>query len=550
MAYLKGMFTHTIKTLLLYLFFIIARNYSYGQLVKIAPEYDAGIVPNPFSGLSSWYERSHAIANGYYPTTYDECVRYMWYALEPSKDVFNFSVIENDIHQAVTSGRKLGFRIMCINKYETPMGVPSYFLSEGLGDFQDGVFVPYWDNDAFLVRVEKLMQKLGEIYNGDPRISYVDIGIYGNWGEWHMSGISGGRTASLASRKRIADAIINNFSKTRLLALPDMDYVDKINGSNSAWNYIMGKSNKIGVRLDNLGHPWFDMLQSPTFKYINTTMINRWKTAPIVCEFIGGGCGSTDMNLAKTQVINKHVAMVCDNTSGIECNYSSITSVMSSAGYRFSLDSIIYPSHVLPNSNFTFSTTWTNSGVTPAYEKWSVVVELRKNGATHWVDTLSLDLMSFLPQNKKNQVDTFFIPDSISMGKYEVYLGIVEESGIRPAMKLANKNILRDSKGFYLIGNIEVSNQIPTIENEKCDAGLSDISIYPNPTMHESKIYFSNCEISEIMIYSSLGNLVKSINVDTDNNHYVRFGADLIPGIYFIKIFKKGISRSLPWEKL
>lgn len=29
------------------------------------------------------------------------------------------------------------------------------------------------------------MQALGQRFNGDPRLAYVDVGGYGNWGEGH-----------------------------------------------------------------------------------------------------------------------------------------------------------------------------------------------------------------------------------------------------------------------------------------------------------------------------------------------------------------------------
>ena len=33
--------------------------------------------------------------------------------------------------------------------------------------------------------MDNFIWDLAEKYNDDPRMSWIDIGFYGNWGEWH-----------------------------------------------------------------------------------------------------------------------------------------------------------------------------------------------------------------------------------------------------------------------------------------------------------------------------------------------------------------------------
>ena len=47
----------------------------------------------------------------------------------------------------------------------------------------------YFD-PSFPERVEKLVEKLGQAWDNDPRVAYVEMGIIGEWGEHHDPDLS------------------------------------------------------------------------------------------------------------------------------------------------------------------------------------------------------------------------------------------------------------------------------------------------------------------------------------------------------------------------
>lgn len=48
----------------------------------------------------------------------------------------------------------------------------------------NGLWMPDWNSDYFIERARKLIHTIGAQYNGDPRIAWIDMGMYGKYGEW------------------------------------------------------------------------------------------------------------------------------------------------------------------------------------------------------------------------------------------------------------------------------------------------------------------------------------------------------------------------------
>ena len=62
--------------------------------------------------------------------------------------------------------------------------------SSVVGCFPPDMVASTLDTPAFFDRVRNLVMKLGHVWNDDPRIAYVETGIYGLWGEEHEDSLS------------------------------------------------------------------------------------------------------------------------------------------------------------------------------------------------------------------------------------------------------------------------------------------------------------------------------------------------------------------------
>ena len=83
--------------------------------------------------------------------------------------------------------------------------------TEVKGCFPSDMVASTLDTPEFFFRVRNLIQKLGHVWNDDPRIAYVEMGIYGLWGEQHEDSLS------RAEQKNLSDAFHEFFPDKKIM---------------------------------------------------------------------------------------------------------------------------------------------------------------------------------------------------------------------------------------------------------------------------------------------------------------------------------------------
>lgn len=88
----------------------------------------------------------------------------------------------------------------------------SYGGGGNCGLYGTGIMLP-WNDPVLIARMETLIAAFGARYDGDPRITAVQFGLIGYWGEWHTHGCS---THPLGTqvRSRLAQAYTAAFTAT------------------------------------------------------------------------------------------------------------------------------------------------------------------------------------------------------------------------------------------------------------------------------------------------------------------------------------------------
>ena len=81
--------------------------------------------------------------------------------------------------------------------------------------------VPVWDDSIYLKYAKEFATALAKKYDGDPRIEYIDIRTFGEWGEWHVSNLEGSQMPSLEIQKDIVKHYADEFKKTQLVIPSD-----------------------------------------------------------------------------------------------------------------------------------------------------------------------------------------------------------------------------------------------------------------------------------------------------------------------------------------
>ena len=164
-----------------------------------------------------------------------------WNKLNPAKGVYDWSELE-ELLDALTA-HNMGYALRVfpyspsfIRDDSTPEEnydwTPKYVYEEGAkkitARYKDNnahAAVPVWDDSVYLYYAKEFATALAAKYDGDPRIEYIDVRSFGEWGEWHVSNLDGSRMPSVEIQKDMLKHYASVFKKS-LLVLPSDGYGD------------------------------------------------------------------------------------------------------------------------------------------------------------------------------------------------------------------------------------------------------------------------------------------------------------------------------------
>ena len=86
---------------------------------------------------------------------------------------------------------------------ESPLNIPYWAYSTCDGDGPG--WTPDWNHAAMIEQMTQFVAAIRTRYDGDPRITAVQAGLLGLWGEWHQSGCDN-HSPSNAARIAVRDA--------------------------------------------------------------------------------------------------------------------------------------------------------------------------------------------------------------------------------------------------------------------------------------------------------------------------------------------------------
>ena len=164
-----------------------------------------------------------------------------WNKLNPAKGVYDWSELE-ELLDALTA-HNMGYALRVfpyspsfIRDNNTPEEnydwTPKYVYEEGAkkitARYKDNganAAVPVWDDSVYLYYAKEFATALAAKYDGDPRIEYIDVRSFGEWGEWHVSNLDGSHMPSVEIQKDMLKHYASVFKKS-LLVLPSDGYGD------------------------------------------------------------------------------------------------------------------------------------------------------------------------------------------------------------------------------------------------------------------------------------------------------------------------------------
>jgi hypothetical protein len=420
---------------------------------------------NPGSGWTEGFpieyqEFRGKLENPDFPMTSTAYFRVYWRFLEPEKGKYNWDMLDKALKTAAERGQTLLLRI-------APYGsgperdVPPWYRA--LVGEEKPLPDEKWrvdpEDPRYVENYTRMVRDLGARYDGHQDLELVDLSIVGFWGE-------GAGSASLSdqTRRALVDAYLEAFQKTPLVMLLTDEKTNK---------YGISKKD-VGWRVDCLGdldfwakeqNGWTHMYDYYPQGIINFGMKDAWKKAPVSLEV----CGTLKSWIERRhytkeqakyifdQSLKWHISTFNAKSSGVpEEWWPLVNDWLRKMGYRLVLRKFTYPSVVRPHGKLAFTTWWENKGVAPCYRKFPFAIRL-KNANRTGVMLTDADIREWLPGDNLYD-DTVFLPLGMPEGEYDIEVAIVDQSTLKPKVKLAIAG--KGPDGWYRMGKITVKETI------------------------------------------------------------------------------------------
>lgn len=391
-----------------------------------------------------------------------------WRELEPEIGEYDFDGVEQAgwFEKWAAEGKKIILRIVLDNPGSLPhsdLPVWLYAATNGTGTAYDGSigmgFSPDYADPVLMEAHRRLLTALGERYNSDPRIAFIELGSLGHAGSWHVM-----QEMNLYLHfppQMVTDVYVDHY----LEAFPDKKLlmcrpfgIAKKNGM-GLYNDIFGNEGGATVR-EYLG--WIeDGYTSELNGESMPGMRNFWKKAPSGGALANGSDGHAGLNADALQKILSqarltHVSWLGPNVPDVteEATRVQAETLRNTMGYRFFIQS---ESHVLferPRRMVAGTMILENSGTAPFYFEWPAILSLvDENGRVVKTIPLLRDVGAVLPGKMPIRF-LMEIPDGLEKGSYRLGFAIVDPETGKPGIQMPMLEKTED--GWYLLGLVNL----------------------------------------------------------------------------------------------
>ena len=419
-------------------------------------------------------------------------LRLPWSFLEPEEGKFNWQVFDTIAQRWIDKGKKICIRVTAsepIMRWATPewvakagakgndwgKGKPMVSYNfENLGNKKFACWEPVFDDPIFLEKADNFLNEMASRYDGDPNISFIDIGHFGLWGEGHTE-ISSKIDYNISVFKHHIDLYCKHF-KTTLLCISD-DYAGHNNHGHRfpITDYAFSKG--VTIRDDSI------MVSPPPRQWYHAEMAQIfWPTLPVILETqhygMSKNAGAWDNERFIKSVEDYHASYMSIHwwpKPFLEDNREVIEKINLRLGYRLQLRTISWPKRIQLGESFELTHSWANAGVAPCYPGGYPCITLKdeKSGIIAVLTDESLNVFdlqvaeSHKAQAKKissvftiasafeDQAQIFF--RNVNPGKYDLFVSVGKKDGT-PVFELPyNEN---DGHKRYKMGQIEISDRV------------------------------------------------------------------------------------------
>ncbi len=319
-----------------------------------------------------------------------------------------------------------------------------------------------YSSDRFKARVKRLIRRLGIVWDNDPRVAWIEMGIIGNWGEHHspaptqdMQKIMGDEFTAAFKNKIVLNRYPSQFRNYDFGIYWD------------SWAHPKEENNAKGIESQKdrwkrriyegqVAYNWGGIQE-----YIGYTPTDTMNNPDYYGRIINYSrrCHGTALSW-----ISNYDYYDNATAEGAKC-------VQNAIGYKFVVTEVCYPARLKPQQVFTVSFKVRNTASAPFYYDWPLELSLldpmdrsvkwksifQNNDIRDWLpgDDWDIDAQGFKkPAQLWPVTEKFRLPSDFPKGEYILALAILNPSGMKPSVRFAVKNYF--SGGRFPVGYIGV----------------------------------------------------------------------------------------------
>ena len=307
--------------------------------------------------------------------------------LMPEEGRVDFAPIEKWIQQANSRGCQLTFRVYLEYPGHKDPDVPQFLIDGGLkitkwkNDDKELLHAPDYNHQKLRDSIDFLIARLGEKYDGDPRVACLTMGTLGHWGEWHSYPRS-----ELFPKKKYQTHVMNQFDK----AFQQTPILMRYPAGDDAWAHAPNAKTRFGYHDDSFAWATVETGKKDEDWFFMSAMkeagaLDAWKTRMIGgeirpeiwgCVFDDASCEVKGQEFIRS-VEATHVTWLMDSGMFGEKGKPSTervrnaTKKITKMGYEFFVSSAT----VTTTENKTaVELKIENRGVAPFYLDWPVEI--------------------------------------------------------------------------------------------------------------------------------------------------------------------------------
>ena len=348
-----------------------------------------------------------------------------------------------------------------------------------------------YSSEQFNARLTRLVERLGHLWNDDPRVAFVQIGIIGQWGEHHHPYPTKAQQVLLGDLftehfpdKMVSIRYANTFKDydfggywDSFGCSPEGNEYDSFFNGRQVWKrqIMHGEiSYNFGTRA-YMGMTATDGMFAP-HRYFMINEVRRLHTSALmwVADY-----GEYDQEWKP------------GNTWDEEELQRGAAIVQRNMGYRFTLLNFTYPKQLTPGDDFTVGFEVRNDGSAPFYCDWPVELSLRDttSGEIVWRGIFETDIRQWMPGDGYrgewaasrypdewgegileyetppevySAESTFRLPETIPAGEYIISLAVLDPAGNLPSLRFSIANY--QTGGYHPMGYVGVGQEAKAFE--------------------------------------------------------------------------------------